>query len=335
MRHSGSILTVLLLAVIVALPATAQVNDVHAIPAVAHQGGAAGTVWRSSLYLFNPHEYSLVISVTFLRTHGDIGDEVLVELFPNESISTDDVLDEWFGTTGGGALLVAVFPEDNPDIPDDPVALSVLVRSRTYNLRPTGGTYGQTVTGTWTGLLDFEYDGITSIAHGVTNAGTPGVSGYRTNVGAVNLGDETVHLLLTVYDGAGNVLGNTFNQPLDFTIHPYAHEQQGLPIAGQELTLEFLLDDPSQDAVVFPYVTVVDNRTGDAEFIHPTLLASPSILYKGGAAAMKAAAAGRDGRLSIDDARKARSRTARVGIIRSGENSIMAVTPRRGGLATQ
>lgn len=332
MRISGSILTVVLLTLLASTPASAQVNDTYAIPAVAHQPGAAGTAWRSALHLFNPHTYTLVISVTFLRTHGEIGDEVIVELGPNESISTDDVLDEWFGTTGGGSLLLATFPEDNPGVSDDTISRSFVARSKTYNVTPTGGSYGQEVPGVWAGLLDFEFDGITSIAHGVTHSGVPGLSGFRTNVGGVNLGDETVVLLLTVYDSAGNPIADTFNQPLEFLLHPYAHEQQGLPIAGVDLTLEFLLDDPSQQSVVFPYVTVVDNRTGDAEFIHPTLLAAPSVLFNGvsGASRLETKSEQRGREITIDDARRARARTARVGTIRSEGGEVRVIPDRRG-----
>ncbi|MDX1582573.1 MAG: hypothetical protein R3338_03150, partial [Thermoanaerobaculia bacterium] len=204
-----------------------------------------------------------------------------------------------------------------PDVEDSVVARSFLARSRTFNTGGSGGTYGQGIPSTWIGLLD---DGISSIAEGVRNFGTAGLSGFRTNVGAVNLGDESVTLLIVVYDGDGFVLDDTFDHPLEFIVHPYAHEQQRLPVSGQNLTLEFFLDDPSAGAVAFPYVSVVDNRSGDATYIEPKLLALGDVLYKGGVAAKGSFVSQPKSRfLDLDRAREVHDRVSRIGHVREGE----------------
>lgn len=307
----------LILAVSVCIPAGAQVNDTHIIPVIGLTAGDAGTTWTSSVYVFNPQPYTLNISITFLRTHGEIGDEVLLELPANATAVTDNVLGNWFETDGSGSLLFATFVEDNPGVEDSVVARSFLVRSRTFNTGGSGGTFGQGIPSTWIGLLD---DGISSIAEGVRNMGTPGLSGYRTNIGAVNLGDESIRLLVVVYDEDGFVVANSFDDPLEFVVHPYSHEQQRLPVAGQNLTLEFFLDDPSGTSVVFPYVSVVDNRSGDATYLEPKLLALGDVLYKGGVAAKGSFISNPKSRfLDLDRAREARGRANRVGLIQDGE----------------
>lgn len=307
----------LVIAALFCVPAVAQVNDTHIIPVVGLTAGAGGTSWTSSIYVFNPQPYTLNISITFLRTHGEIGDEVLLELPANMTAATENVLSEWFQASGSGSLLFATFQEDNPGVEDSIVARSFLVRSRSYNTGGSGGTYGQGIPSTWIGLLD---DGISSIAQGVRNSGTPGISGFRTNVGAVNLGDETIFLLVVVYDEDGFVVDDTFNQPYEFIVHPFAHEQQPLPVGGQNLTLEFFLDDPSGDSVVFPYVSVVDNRSGDATYLEPRLLATGDVLYKG-SAGMKGISTSQDTPsrfLDIDRAGAVRARATRIGHVKDG-----------------
>ena len=316
MTVSRYVITVFI-ALALCFPAAAQVNDTFVIPAVGLTAGGGGTMWTSSVYVFNPQPYTLRISITYLPRFGEIGDEILLELPANMTAVTENVLRDWFETTGSGSLLFATFPEDNPDVEDDILARSFLVRSRTFNTGGSGGTYGQGIPGTYVGLLD---DGISSIAEGVTNIGTPGINGFRTNVGVANLSEETAWLLVVVYDEEGQVVGDTFNNPLEFTVNPYAYDQQPLPIVGTNLTLEFFLDDPSGDAVVFPYVSVVDNRSGDATYIEPKLLASGDILYKGGTA-MKGATIQQDSKsrfLDQDRAREVRERAVRIGHVRNG-----------------
>jgi hypothetical protein len=309
-------ITLLLLATALSISVAAQVNDTHILPAVGLTSGAAGTQWTSSVYVFNPQPHTLNISVTFLRTLGGIGDEILLVVPPNMTAVADNVLAEWFQTSGTGSLLFATFREDNPGIEDSILARSFLVRSRTFNTG-TQGTFGQGIPSTWVALLD---DGISSIAQGIHNQGVVGSSGFRTNIGAVNLGRETVWLLVVVYDENGNVVGNTFNQPLEFTLHPFSHYQDRLPISGRDLTLEFFLDDPSGESAVFPYVSIVDNRSGDPTYVEPVLLASPDILFKTGFAAKSEDGTSAPGRfLDIERAAEVRARAVRIGTVREGK----------------
>ena len=99
------------------------------------------------------------------RRHGH---EKLIDLPPNSwpTRTTSSTISST--SNGSGALLVATFPEDNPGVPDDVLSRSFLVTSDTYN--NTGdGTYGQTIPGVWTGLLDYDSDGISAVAHGIRN----------------------------------------------------------------------------------------------------------------------------------------------------------------------
>ena len=271
----------LLLAALISVasfPAMAQLNDTYVIAAAGNQRGAFGAHWMTRFSLFNPHlDHELAVSVTFLYTGGAPGPEALVVLPPNSMAYADNLLDELFDIEGSGSLLVATFPEDNPGVPDDVLSRSFLVTSDTYN-NTTNGTYGQTIPGVWAGLLDYDSDGISSVSPIVRNTGI-----WRTNVGAVNLGACSVNLLVNVYDGDGNTVLSQAPLP----IPPYGHNQAPLPVAIDVGSVEFFVDDPcannAQDfAVVFPYTSTIDRRTGDPTYATPTLLANPDILFAKG-----------------------------------------------------
>ena len=272
------LLLIAALMLITSLPAMAQLNDTYVIPAAANARGAFGTHWMTRFTLFNPHLHdTLNVSVSFIPTGGAPGPEMLVELPPNSMAFADNILDELFGISGSGSLLVATFADDNPTLEDDILARAFLVTTDTFNNLPNG-TYGQTIPGVWSGLLDYDSDGISSVAPFVRHGGI-----WRTNVGAVNLGSCEVKLFVNVYDGDGNTILSQAPLP----IPPYGHNQAALPTLVVAGSVEFFVDDPCANddqryAVVFPYTSTIDNRTGDATYLNPTLLAEPGILFAKG-----------------------------------------------------
>lgn len=297
---------------VASLPAVAQVNDTYVIPVSANARGAFGTHWMTRFSIFNPHlDYPLRISITFLPSGGALGAEELINLPANSIAYSDNILDALFGvTSGSGSLLVAAFAEDNPGVPDEIFDRSFLVNTETFNNHPSG-TYGQTIPGVWTGLFDYDYDGISSIAHNIRNAGV-----WRTNVGALNLGRCSVNVLVNVYDIDGNRV--LTQEPL--VVPPLGHIQDRLPITIDNATVEFFVEDPcSEDddryAVVFPYTSTIDQRTGDPSYQQPTLFAPAGILYAKGGQKIDAANLGR----KIDSAY---ARNVRAGVERRGLASL-------------
>lgn len=272
-----STLALALLLAIAALPVAAQVNDTYVIPAAANTPGQFGTRWMTQFSIFNPQlDWPLVVSITFIPTGGGVGDEQLIELPPNSLAYSENILDDLFERNGSGSLLVATFAEDNPGVPNDVISRAFLVTTNTYNNSRTG-TFGQTIPGVWAGLLDFDSDGISAVSHGITNKAS---LGWRTNVGAVNLGRCTANLLVTVYDADGRRLLNQQR----FSVPPLGHIQDRLPIEVEAATIEFFLDDPCVNddnafAIVFPYTSTIDQLSGDPTYQSPTLLAGPNSLF--------------------------------------------------------
>ena len=269
MKRFTLLLTATLL--LAALPLAAQVNDTYVIPAAGNSPGAYGTRWMTQFSVFNPQQHALTISVVYIPTGGGQGIEELVTVPSNSVAYSDNILDDLFGVAGSGALLVATFPEDNPGVPNDVISRAFLVTTNTYN-NSSGGTYGQTINGVWAGLQDYDSDGISAIVHGVRHVVR---QGWRTNIGAVNLGRTNVTMSVTVFDADGNTVLNA----APFSIPPLAHMQDVLPIEVDRGTIEFFVDDPSGEAVVFPYAATIDQLSGDPTYHSPVLLASPAAIY--------------------------------------------------------
>lgn len=299
MRASRLVLFALL-AFAAAIPAAAQVNDTYVIPAAANNNGAFGTRWMTQISIFNPQvDYPLRVSVVFIPSGGARGIEKLIDVRANSVVFSDNILDDLFGVSGTGSLLIATFPEDNPGVPNDMVSRSFLVISNTYNNRASG-TYGQTIPGVWTGLED---DGISAIAHGIRNIAR---EGWRTNVGAVNLGRTNVTLRMTIYNANGSKLLS--NVP--FGLPPLGHLQMPLPIEVDRGSIEFYLEDPSGEAVVFPYTTTIDALSGDSMYQTPVLLATAKSLY--GKKAVDPMMAGR--KIDTTTARNVRATVTSLGL---------------------
>lgn len=281
-------LKILLVACVVcfSIPATAQLTDTYVITASANLQGGNNTRWQTQFSIFNPHlDYPLTISVTFMPTGGGAGVEKLIELPPNATYLTDNVLEDVFKRTGGGSLLLATFPEDNPGVGTDVVDLAFLVTSNTYN-NSRNGTFGQTIPGVWSGLLHYPSDDISAVAHGIDNSAR---LGYRTNIGVANLGRCSVTVFVNAYDSDGRKVLD--QAPL--RVPPLAHFQDRLPVTLEGGAVEFFLDDPcaaddEKFAVVFPYTSTIDDLSGDPKYQTPVLLASPGVIFGKKASTQKA-----------------------------------------------
>ena len=294
------------------LPLAAQVNDTYVIPAAANSNGAFGTRWMTQFNLFNPQSYPLTISIVYVPTGGAVGSEQLLELPANSSAYSDNILLDLFDVTlGSGALLVATFPEDNPGVPNQVISRAFLVNSNTYN-NARSGTYGNAIPGVWTGL---EADDITAVVHGVRNIAA---LGWRTNIGAVNLGRTNVTMYVTVYDADGR----TRLRNARFAIPPLAHFQDALPIQIDRATVEFYIEDPSGEAVVFPYAATVDQLSGDPTYHEATLLATPGAIFSKAGTVIDPTNIGRklDTKIAASVRAASKRLTTKALLIRDGES---------------
>lgn len=256
-----------------AAPLSAQISDVYIVPAAIDGPGALETYWMTEFHVMNPQSYPLRVTLVFLPTAPAVGSAFKFDIEANETIWADNIVAEFDDPTATtGSLLLAVLPEDNLGIEaDDYLGLSVVLQTRTFNTS-SSGTLGQGIPGAITGLLDIDLDGLSAIATGIRNLGS---AGFRANVGALNLGRSDVTLQVVTFNADGVEVGSS-----PFLLAPQGHFQQLLPVSVDHGSIEFWVEDPEPnvDDFVFPYVSIVDNRTGDATYIEPKLLAAPSYI---------------------------------------------------------
>jgi hypothetical protein len=259
LKNNLLIATTIGLMVAVATPAAAQLDQAWVIPAAAHAGGSGGTFWYTDVSLHNPHEYDLPVVVQALESNIANWEvtTLTITLYPWETLNLWDAFGaDLFAINGTGALLAYV--DLDSGISCDPIeACDFLVTSRTYTEGPGGfGEYGQTIPGRTLmqgiDLWTFGY------ASGVMNDG----EWFRANAGVASWTTDWVTVKADVQDADGNIVGTqTFNVP------PFGHVQRSLAYQVSGGTVVFYIDDDEEDALVYPYISVVNEDTGDPSFV--------------------------------------------------------------------
>jgi hypothetical protein len=240
-----------------ALPASAQLSADWMIPAAASNPGARGTFWRTDLSLHNPHEYDLPVVVQALpsETVNDVVPTLTFTLSPWQTLNLWDVLGpDGFDLEGTAAILAYA----DSALACDPIeTCHFLATSRTYTPDAGGeGEFGLTVSGAgvergtdWWSL---------AYAAGILNDGRF----FRCNVGVASWTAEWATVRLDIQDAAGNILGSDF-----FDVPPFGHVQRRLDESVEGGSLVFYLQSGPDEALVFPYATVINQQTGDPSYV--------------------------------------------------------------------
>ena len=222
-----------------------------AIAAVAHAPGAAGSLWRSDVRIFNlsggqdDDNGGGVLTLTYYPGNTPTPTPVTrtVSIGRGELIALDDVVSKTFGLdNASGALRIQSSGQ-------------LLVTSRTYN-QSGSGTFGQDVPAVPTSK-GLPADA-TSLFSGLSD------SGYRTNVGFFNLTANPLDLTLTLKRPDGSVItakpfrldGNMMTQINLFAFLGAGGTQSAsLAISG------------SGASSYSAYASVIDNISGDPVFV--------------------------------------------------------------------
>ena len=240
-----------------ALPAAAQLSLQWMVPAAANVAGLNGTYWRTDLSLHNPHSSELPVVLQFLPSDSDnrVADTLFLTLEPWATFNLWDVLgSEYFATEGTGSILVFA----DWDLPCDPIEdCDFLATSRTYTLNPDGGSgeYGQTIPGTstWVGI-DWNTLGY---AAGILNDDLS----FRSNVGISSWSADWTSVVVDIQDADGVIV-----ESFTYEVPPFGHIQDRLATQLEGGSVVFWIHDGPDDALVFGYISVVDQFTGDASF---------------------------------------------------------------------
>lgn len=262
MTHGNARLAVIgffaLIAAAIPAPTAAQLAADWMIPAAAHERGLRGTYWRTDLSIYNPHDFELAVVVQLLPSDSANLEvpTISFSVYPWETVNLWDVLGpEGFDFDGTGALLAYA----DPSLACDPIEdCHFLATSRTYTPAQDGGAgeYGLTVPGAaatrGTDWSSFAY------AAGVLNDG----ASFRCNAGVASWTPDWTRLRLDIQDAEGTIVSTEV-----YDVPPFGHVQRRLLATGFGGSLVFYLESGPNDALVFPYATVIDQDTGDASYL--------------------------------------------------------------------
>jgi hypothetical protein len=228
----------------------------YLIPAVAHNPGAAGTLWRTDVAAVNPTNAEAEISLTFypaaggnLLSHSD-------SLDAGSTMEWVNIIESVFLQAAGANLSGSISIEST---------LALLVTARTYNQTPTG-TYGQYLPACTEAL--------------VLGLGTVGYlpqiksnDAYRTNLGVVNIGDASVTIEVRVHDQDGDQVGSSKRVITAARRWKQINDLFDAVGADDEDVAYATITVTAGSGQVWVYASVVDNETGDGTTVPILILA--------------------------------------------------------------
>jgi len=224
------------------------------VPVAASNSGLFGSHWTTDLSIFNrARDNSTYIWVAFLPDAEGVDELEEVRLLiwePMTVLEIHDVVAELFGESRPGALRLR---SNHP----------FEVSSRTFNVGGAEGSHGEGIP-----AVDPDDFGSDFVLMSATNI--PGADGMRSNLGLVSRGsrESEVHILLDIPE-----TGEQFG-PVVVELGPYGWRQLDV------FALFGLADRRVDSATVrtygwfslhglFPYLSLVDTRSGDGSFILP------------------------------------------------------------------
>ncbi len=236
--------------VVFVLTTVAGAEEIRWLPVAASNPGLHGTNWTTELWIYNRVvDAEIEVALAFYpdAEGNPEADEVTVTVAAGSSLKIDDVVGQLFEENRPGAVRLRSEHEFE-------------VRSRTFNDGADGGTFGQGIPGQSpeSGMLG-------SLL--VVAANDPGPDGVRTNVGFVNPTDNSGRVLVVLSEqDTVTVIGTEFVE-----LGPYGWYQANV------FDLVGAADHVTENAVVtcvfgpalLPYLSRVDNRSGDATTVLP------------------------------------------------------------------
>jgi subtilisin-like proprotein convertase family protein len=219
------------------VPAAAPRAGTFAAPVINQPG--VNSLWHSDIFVSSSSDSAESFQLTY--TDAVTGERIIKQsgVGAHEVLAFADVVASFFGRTGLGSV-VAELPAN------------LAATSRTFTAT-RDGTYGQFIPLSPVGLLS----GPRELLHIESS------SAFRTNLGAINMGDSDEVIRFTLYDAAGRALASS-----DRTVGPL----RVIQFSVDELTT-YVIDGRVEVEVVagnghaLAWASVVDNATGDPIFV--------------------------------------------------------------------
>ena len=218
------------------------------VPSVAHAPGKGGTQWRTDVATFCPSSAGASLTLEYTELGAASAQSQTDSLVPYGTAEWRDLLVSRFGLAStanskGTLRLLASEP--------------ILATSRTYNEKSATETFGQ-------------YYPALAASQGLV-AGQTGVlaqikknAGFRTNVGAVNLGSAACTVVFRLFGAGGGQLGAAVT--LDVPAGQWLQRDDVFAAAGVSASTDIAyatVEVQTAGGRAWAYASVVDNTTGD------------------------------------------------------------------------
>lgn len=244
---------------IVSIPHTTRAADATAaaqilIPAAGHTPGANGTLFQSDIRVWNRREVPQRVTLQWLPQAGGATDPPVEVSIPSRSaIGSEDFVQEYFGLTGLGSILVTALSGDGQL---DPGA-QLRVTSRIWT--PQSGTTG-TTSQSLPAVPAPSGIGTTAVLWGLRRD-----ERYRVNVGVVNL--DPVHAQTFEID-VGQTRLSIPPEFYEITVPPMSMQLVSLNAPLQQPLSLVTIENTTEAATLsdrwMGFGSSVDNVTGDA-----------------------------------------------------------------------
>ena len=236
---------------IAALDPNAGVSSAYLVPQAAHRQGYRGAVWRTDLALINPNRQPIRVAVQFLPTGKDNSGAPLITetIQPSQLRNFLDILTlpEFQSAGSLGALLVYAVDGNAPCNRGD---CRFVALSRTYS-SPTGiwrseewmpGVAAENALG----------PGEQAVLSHVTRS-----EEIRTTIGFASWSERPVRVVARVLDAHGSAVETRAAE-----LAPFGHGFVSVGANVEDGRVEVEVAGGARGALIVPYVSMVDRRTG-------------------------------------------------------------------------
>lgn len=239
------------------------------LPAIGDTPGANRTYWQSDAWFFNPSSEPMTVRMRRVW-RPDVSREVTIG--PKATVKISGILGEFGGGASRDGIPIDALVIDSPY--REGAQLSVY--SRTFTPSPNGGTYGQAIPALPSTVGYTNHFAVTTISQDMSETESAFLfdkrdpKRFRHNMGVVNPSEVPINLRLRYGVISANPLPDSVADLEKFvTVPPNSVRQfsiEGLfPSHVTEQVPPRVWVSADRPAVV--WLSIIDNRTGDASFV--------------------------------------------------------------------
>ena len=225
------------------------------IPASASIHGQNGSFFHTDVWLLNRSAANaLTVTARFVCYFSQTCPRTTrpVVLAPRASLELPDAVGVFFGAPETAGAIELMW---------DPTVGNLTATSRTYTPSLPAPTFGTAVP-----ALDASQARTRAVFLGLGNNGGDLTSGFRSNAGVYNATDAPVSVTFTLYGSDGVLRGSAVTLSLAAREPRQINDVFAAAGAGSVVATDAYLV-VSSTSPVYPYVTVIDNKSGDSVFV--------------------------------------------------------------------